>query len=52
MHVITPESEQLYGVNNNSVFELQKRISTIEIGTVDKFQGQEAAVVIDCLASS
>lgn len=37
---------------NSSVFELQKRIPTIEIGTVDKFQGQEAAVVIYSLASS
>ena len=33
---------------NSSVFELQKRIQNIEIGTVDKFQGQEAAVVIEC----
>lgn len=37
---------------NSSVFELQKRIPTIEIGTVDKFQGQEAAVIIYSLASS
>ncbi|MBG7613181.1 TM0106 family RecB-like putative nuclease [Polaribacter sp. BAL334] len=37
---------------NSSVFELQKKIPTIEIGTVDKFQGQEAAVIIYSLASS
>ena len=37
---------------NSSVFELQKRIPDIEIGTVDKFQGQEAAVIIYSLASS
>jgi superfamily I DNA and/or RNA helicase len=37
---------------NTSVFELQKRLPNIEIGTVDKFQGQEAAVVIYSLASS
>ena len=37
---------------NSSVFELQKRIPNIEIGTVDKFQGQEAAVIIYSLASS
>ena len=37
---------------NSSVFELQKRIPTIEIGTVDKFQGQEAPVIIYSLASS
>ncbi len=37
---------------NSSVFELQKRIPNIEIGTVDKFQGQEAPVIIYSLASS
>lgn len=37
---------------NSSVFELQKRLPAIEIGTVDKFQGQEAAVIIYSLASS
>ena len=37
---------------NSSVFELQKRIPNIEIGTVDKFQGQEAAVILYSLASS
>ena len=37
---------------NSSVFELQKRIQNIEIGTVDKFQGQEAAVIIYSVASS
>jgi superfamily I DNA and/or RNA helicase len=37
---------------NSSVFELQKKIPTIDIGTVDKFQGQEAAVIIYSLASS
>jgi uncharacterized protein len=37
---------------NSSVFELQKRLPNIEIGTVDKFQGQEAAVIIYSLASS
>ncbi len=37
---------------NSSVFELQKRIPNIEIGTVDKFQGQEAAVIIYSIASS
>lgn len=37
---------------NSSVFELQKRLPNIEIGTVDKFQGQEAVVIIYSLASS
>lgn len=37
---------------NSSVFELQKRLPNIEIGTVDKFQGQEAPVIIYSIASS
>lgn len=37
---------------NSNVFELQKKIPNIEIGTVDKFQGQEAPVIIYSLASS
>jgi uncharacterized protein len=37
---------------NSNVFEMQKRIPNVAIGTVDKFQGQEAPVVIYSLASS
>jgi superfamily I DNA and/or RNA helicase len=37
---------------NSNVFELQKRMPNVEIGTVDKFQGQEAPVIIYSLASS
>lgn len=37
---------------NSNVFEMQKKIPIVEIGTVDKFQGQEAPVVIYSLASS
>jgi superfamily I DNA and/or RNA helicase len=34
------------------VFELQERLAGARIGTVDKFQGQEAPVVIYSLATS
>lgn len=37
---------------NSNVFEMQKQIPNVAIGTVDKFQGQEAPVVIYSLASS
>src|ERR1700722_8837212 len=37
---------------NAQVFELQERIPGAEIGTVDKFQGKEAAIVIYSMATS
>ena len=37
---------------NAQVFELQERIPGARIGTVDKFQGQEAPIVIYSMASS
>ena len=37
---------------NAQVFELQERLPGARIGTVDKFQGQEAPVVIYSLATS
>ena len=37
---------------NAQVFELQERLPTARIGTVDKFQGQEAPLVIYSLATS
>lgn len=37
---------------NAQVFELQSRLPGARIGTVDKFQGQEAALVIYSLATS
>jgi superfamily I DNA and/or RNA helicase len=42
--VITPYNAQ--------VFEIQKRLPGVKVGTVDKFQGQEAAVAIYSLATS
>ncbi|MCY1379790.1 putative DNA helicase [compost metagenome] len=37
---------------NAQVFELQERISGARIGTVDKFQGQEAPIVIYSMTTS
>jgi superfamily I DNA and/or RNA helicase len=37
---------------NAQVFELQERIPGARIGTVDKFQGREAPIVIYSMASS
>jgi uncharacterized protein len=37
---------------NAQVFEIQKRLPGARIGTVDKFQGQEAALAIYSLATS
>lgn len=42
--VITPYNAQ--------VFEIQKRLPGARVGTVDKFQGQEAAIAIYSLATS
>lgn len=51
-HVIRPEDIKIITPYNNNVFEMQKRIPNVAVGTVDKFQGQEAPVVIYSLASS
>ncbi len=37
---------------NAQVFELQKRLPGARIGTVDKFQGQQAAIVIYSMTTS
>ncbi|WP_346015605.1 C-terminal helicase domain-containing protein [Bradyrhizobium sp. 182] len=37
---------------NAQVFELQERLPGARIGTVDKFQGQEAPIVIYSMATS
>jgi predicted RecB family nuclease len=37
---------------NAQVFELKKRLPGAEIGTVDRFQGQQAAIVIYSMATS
>jgi superfamily I DNA and/or RNA helicase len=37
---------------NSQVFEIQRRLPTARVGTVDKFQGQEAAIVIYSVTTS
>ena len=51
-HVIKHEDIKIITPYNSNVFEMQKRIPNVSIGTVDKFQGQEAQVIIYSLASS
>src|SRR5690606_13784610 len=51
-HKVTKKHIKIISPYNSNVFELQKRISDIAIGTVDKFQGQEAPIIIYSLCSS
>jgi len=37
---------------NAQVFELQERLPVARVGTVDKFQGQEAAMVVYSMTTS
>ncbi|WP_281227913.1 TM0106 family RecB-like putative nuclease [Flavobacterium aquiphilum] len=50
--VLTANDIKIITPYNSNVFEMQKQIPDVAIGTVDKFQGQEAPVVIYSLASS
>ena len=43
---ITPTDILIIAPYNAQVFELQERLPGMRIGTVDKFQGQEAPIVI------
>ena len=49
---ITREDILIIAPYNAQVFELQERLAGARIGTVDKFQGQEAPIVIYSLATS
>lgn len=51
-HLVTANDIKIITPYNSNVFELQKRLPNYEIGTVDKFQGQEAPIVIYSMASS
>lgn len=51
-HIVTKKHIKVISPYNSNVFELQKRITDIAIGTVDKFQGQEAPIIIYSLCSS
>jgi uncharacterized protein len=49
---VTLEDVLIIAPYNAQVFELQERIAGARIGTVDKFQGQEAPIVIYSMTTS
>ena len=49
---VTAKDIKIITPYNNNVYELQKRLPNYEIGTVDKFQGQESPIIIYSMASS
>ena len=49
---IAPSDILIIAPYNAQVFELQERLPGMSIGTVDKFQGQEAPIVITSLTTS
>jgi predicted RecB family nuclease len=50
--LITLDDVLIIAPYNAQIFELQERISGARIGTVDKFQGQEAPIVIYSMSTS
>ncbi len=50
--VLTAKDIKIIAPYNMQVFELRDVLGTIEVGTVDKFQGQEAPVIIYSMATS
>jgi uncharacterized protein len=51
-HVLQSEDILIVAPYNSQVSALREKLPTIRIGTVDKFQGQEAPVVIYSMTSS
>jgi uncharacterized protein len=51
-NLLKPEDVLIVAPYNLQVYKLRKRIPKARVGTVDKFQGQEAPVVIYSLTSS
>ena len=51
-HLITLTDIVLIAPYNAQVFEIQKLLPTARVGTVDKFQGQEAPIAIFSMATS
>lgn len=51
-HPLTAKDIKIITPYNAQVFELEKKLPHIDIGTVDKFQGQEAPIVIYSMATS
>jgi uncharacterized protein len=52
VHLVTLDDILLITPYNAQVYELQQRLPGARVGTVDKFQGQEAPVAIYSLATS
>ncbi|WP_339872990.1 TM0106 family RecB-like putative nuclease [uncultured Brevundimonas sp.] len=51
-HPLTLEDILIIAPYNAQVYEIQRRIPGAKVGTVDKFQGQEAAIAIYSMATS
>ena len=51
-HQLTAKDIRIVGPYNAHVNRLQERLPEVSVGTVDKFQGQEAPVVIYSMATS
>lgn len=51
-HSVTLDDILIIAPYNAQVFEIQRRIPNARVGTVDKFQGQEAAIAIYSMATS
>lgn len=51
-HPVQPKDILIIAPYNAQVFELQERLLGFHVGTVDKFQGQEAAIVIYSMTTS
>jgi len=51
-HDLTLEDILIIAPYNSQVFEIQRRLPQARVGTVDKFQGQEAAIVLYSVTTS
>jgi uncharacterized protein len=51
-HLLTLDDVLIIALYNAQVFELQQRLPGARIGTVDKFQGQEAPIVVYSMTTS
>ncbi len=51
-HALTPDDILIIAPYNAQVYEIQRRLPGARAGTVDKFQGQEAAIAIYSMATS
>ena len=51
-HTLTSDDILIIAPYNAQVFELQQRLSGARVGTVDKFQGQQAPIVVYSMTTS